>query len=293
MSSFPTNDYYPLHSYTGVAVVTHGSYSNYNAFIATWQKQTGKVTFTANYTFSKVLGIRDNETDNGTGQGSTVDWFCVACNYGVLAFDHTHLFNAAYVFNLPSPIHGNPFLGGVVNGWELSGITQFSSGAPIQPNTGGSMNIQWPTSYSTQDYLGTGGIGPNNAVMPLVICDPRNGVPSGGYFNPACFAPPTGGQNGTLIWPYIKGPAYVNSDLSLYKNFNFKEHHQIQFRFQAYNFLNHPLPEFNADGSNDDIQLNFNNNNTISQTNINKLTTGVPLHTVGRRVVMFSLKYQF
>ncbi len=291
-SSFPTNDYYPLHEYTGVNTVTHGSYSSYNAFIATWQKQTGRITFTANYTFSKVLGIRDNETDNGTGQGTTVDPFNLKNNYGVLAFDHTHIINAAYVINLPSPVHGNMFLGGVVNGWELSGITQWQSGAPIQPNTAGSLNVQWPNTYSQAQDLGTNAF-PNNGVTPLVICDPRNGLASGQYFNPACFAPPPLGQNGTLIWPYIKGPAYFNSDLSLYKNFNFKEHHQIQFRFQTYNFMNHPLAQFNADGNNSDIKLNFNNNNSISMTNLNDLTTGKPLHTVGRRVVMFSLKYQF
>ncbi len=45
-------------------LVTHGSYSNYNPFIASWQKKTGRITFTTNYTFSKALGIRDGETDN-------------------------------------------------------------------------------------------------------------------------------------------------------------------------------------------------------------------------------------
>jgi len=290
-SNFPTNDYYPLRNYTSLQTVTHGSYSNYNAFIATWQKQTGRVTYTMNYTFSKVLGIRDNETDNGAGQGSAVDPYTMANNYGVLGFDHTHIFNAAYVINLPSPIHGNAIAGGVVNGWELSGITQLQSGAPIQPNTAGNLNVQWPSSYSQQQDLGTNGY--PNGVIPQVICDPRDGLSSGQYFNPACFAPPPKGQQGTLVWPYIKGPGYFNSDLSLYKNFNFKEHQQIQFRMQTYNFLNHPLEQFNADGNSTDIKLNFNNNNTLSQTNINALTTGTPLHTVGRRVVMFSVKYVF
>ena len=46
----------------------------------------------------------------------------------------------------------------------------------------------------------------------------------------------------------------------MYKNFQFKEHQNIQFRFQTYNFLNHPLPEFDASGNNTDVSLNFNNN---------------------------------
>jgi len=293
-NSVDLRDYYPLFAYSAnsgssMTLVTHGSYSNYNGFIAIWQKQTGRITFTANYTFSKVLGIRDGETDNGSGQGATIDSYCLKCNYGVLAFDHSQIFNAAYVINLPSPIHSNAFAKGVINGWELSGITQFSSGAPIQPNTGGTMNVAWPGSYSQQNWLGTNAEA-NTGVVPLVVCDPRKGLSSGQYFNPNCFAPPTTrGQNGTIIWPYIKGPGYINNDLSLYKNFNFKEHQQIQFRMQTYNWLNHPNADLSLNSG--DISLSFNNNNNITSRNINGTTNGKAANTGGRRVVMFSVKY--
>ncbi len=120
-SGFNGNDYYPLHQYTGIQLIGHGSYQYYNSVQTSWQKQTGHYTFTTNYTFSKVLGIRDGETDNGNGNGNLLDPFNIKNNYGVLAYDHTHIFNAAYVLNLPSPIHGNKFAASAVNGWELSG----------------------------------------------------------------------------------------------------------------------------------------------------------------------------
>lgn len=303
LASFPANDYLPLQNYTGLSLVSHGSYSNYNAFIATWQKQTGRVVFLANYTFSKVLGIRDGETDNGNGQGALVDPFNVRNNYGVLAFDHSQIFNAAYVFNLPRPIHGKALLGGVVNGWELSGITQFQSGAPIQPNTGGNLNVQLPgkfineglgandPGYGEAQFLGTNAY--PDGLLPVVICDPRKGLSPGQYFNPGCFAPETTmGQPGTFIWPYLKGPPYFDSDLSLSKNFLFRDHQSIQLRFQASNFLNHPLPEFGASGG-ADISLSFDSNNYLAMTNQNPLTTGKPLDTVGRRVVLLRIKYTF
>jgi hypothetical protein len=288
-------DYYPLREYSGMTLVTHGSYSNYNGFIATWQKQTGRVTFTTNYTFSKALGTRDGETDNGAGQGQLLDSFNLANNYGVLGFDHSQIINAAYVINLPSPVHGNMFLGGVVNGWELSGITQFSSGAPIQPNTV-QLGAEFPSTfdgyqYGQQGWFGTTSMQLGNPTL-VVTCNPGAGLSSGQYFNPACFAPETTpGQQGTLIWPYIKGPAYFNSDLSMYKNFAFKEHQNLQFRFQAYNFLNHPLESLTANGA--DLQLDYNANNTLSTTNINAETNGKALNTLGRRVIMMSLKYNF
>jgi hypothetical protein len=288
-SGFNSNDYRPISNYTDITLVGHGSYSNYNAFIATWQKQSGRMTFTANYTFSKVLGIRDNQTDNGPGAGNTLDPYNVRANYGVLNWDHTHIFNAAYVFNLPSPVKDNKFVGGVVNGWVLSGITQFQSGAPIQGNTGGTLNAQWPGSVSNQNWLGTNG----ETLTPALICDPRKNLSSNQYFNPACFAPPAPGSNGDVIWPYIKGPAFFNSDLAIYKDFIFKEHHKIELRFSAFNFLNHPLWQFGT-GGNSDIQLNFKDSaGNLAATNQNALTTGSPLFKTGRRVVEFAAKYNF
>jgi hypothetical protein len=286
---FPASDYRPLANYGDVTLVGHGSYSNYNSMIVSWQKQTGRTTFMTNYTFGKVLGVRDDQWDNGPSAGSALWPFSLRPNYGVLGWDHTHIFNAAYVVNLPRPVHGSRLAEGAVNGWVLSGITQLQSGAPIQPNTNGTLYAQWPGSFTNQQYLGTTSVN----LVPKLICDPRSNLGSGQYFNPACFAPPSGGQNGDIIWPYIHGPAYFNSDLAIYKNFAFKEHHKVQLRFSAFNFLNHPLPQFNATGGYGDIALVFNNNGTLSQTNRNAFTSGKPLFTVGRRVVEFAVKYNF
>jgi len=306
---FNSNDYRPLTNYTDLILVGHGGYSNYNSLILTWQKQTGRATFIANYTFGKVLGIRDNQSDNGPAAGNTLYPFALRPNYGVLNWDHTHIFNAAYVINLPSPVKTGAFAKSAVNGWILSGITQIQSGAPIQGNTGGTLNVQWPGTssdpancwtalnadgscrgFNNSNYLGTNSV----TLVPRVTCDPRSGLSSGQYFNPACFAPPVGGLNGDIIWPYIHGPAFFNSDLAVYKGFPFKEHHRVQLRFSTFNFLNHALPTFGAGGQSD-IQLNFVTlgAGTLSRTNTNQLTTGKPMFNTGRRVVEFSVKYNF
>jgi hypothetical protein len=300
---FPANDYYRFHNYPGgIQLFSHGGISNYSALIATWQKQTGRMTFTTNYTFSKVLGTRDGQSFNGNIAGSVEYPYNIGSNYGVLAYDRTHIFNAAYVYNLPSPIHGNPFLAGVVNGWEFSGITQWQSGPPLQTltsdNTNPGLNANFGSvlhngSYgpvSNQTYLGTTSM----PLLPVLTCNPGANLQSGQYFNPGCFAPPGPGQVGNIVWPYIKGPALFNSDLSLYKNFAVHEKQKIQVRFEAFNFLNHPLPEFNALGNNADITLRFADGaGHLTQTNQNDLLTGKPEYTVNRRVIEFAVKYMF
>ncbi len=303
-NNFPNlNDFLPYHNYTSISLIGHLSYSNYNSFIATWQKQTGRIAFTTNYSFSKNIGIRDGQTSNGNGDGQDVYPFSIPANYGVLAYDRTHVFNAAYVINLPSPVgKGNRFLAGAANGWILSGVTQWQSGPPLQPNTNGSLNVSWPTDMQPADYLGTNA---PNVTMPQMTCDPRKGLSSGQFFNPSCFTAPTGGKDGTLIWPYIKGPAFFNSDLAIYKDFAFKEHHKIEFRLSAFNFMNHALWQFGQGGA-QDVNLNFSNSATasscgnspapcgLSLTNANAVTDGKPLYKNNvPRVIEFALKYMF
>jgi hypothetical protein len=272
------------------------SYSNYHSFVANWQKTAGRATFALNYTFSKLLGIRDGQSNNGNGDGATVAPFNMRDNYGVLTFDHTQIFNASYIFNLPNPVHSNPFLAGVVNGWQFAGITQLQSGPPLQPLTAGNLRSSLPVS--SQRILGTEGR--TAPLMPYLTCNPTRNLASGQYFNPGCFSVPTTvGVNGPFVWPYMRGPAYANSDLSLYKNFKITERHNLQFRVSAFNFLNHPLSQFEKTddttlrfervaGQPDDLPLD-----QVQYRQTNPNFTGKPAFKVGRRVFEFALKYTF
>jgi hypothetical protein len=235
-----------------------------------------------NYTFEKVMGIRDGQSDNGPTNGYMLDPFNLRNNYGPLGYDHTNIVNASYVWLLPKPFHANRILEGAVNGWELSGYTTYQSGAPLQPALNGNLNATLPSglsvplagapdlpnnsialpnglrasSVSTGAWYGTDQTGGGYETMSLAVtCDPRKHA-SGAYFNPSCFTLPPMGQLGTIVWPYVHLPAYFDSDLGLFKNFRITERQSLQFRLQATNFLNHPLYQFGLAG-NADQALNF------------------------------------
>jgi hypothetical protein len=306
-----TGDYRPFQSYGDINITTHGGYQNFNSLQATLQRNSGPVTFMANYTFGKVMGIRDNYSGNGPSAGNTVDPFNIKNNYGVLGYNHTHVLNSGFVFSMPNFRKG--FVGQVINAWQLSGTTQFQTGAPIQPNTNGNMNVTYgniptpngtltvdghtlPTSGTSVGLSAQTSLGSNATylvLVPQLTCNPMANLKSGQYFNPSCFAPPALGSNGTLVWPNIHGPAFFDADLNLMKNFNVTEHQKIQFRISAFNFLNRPNPQFGA-GGNGDVTLNFKGaNSVLTQTNQNALLTGYPAHTVGNRVIELAVKYNF
>ncbi|HLH04528.1 MAG TPA: carboxypeptidase regulatory-like domain-containing protein [Bryobacteraceae bacterium] len=288
---------YPL--YGSIHEIIHTLYSNYNSLQASWNKQSGRVNYLVNYTFSKALGIRGEGGNNGVG-----DQVNINNSYGVLPNDRTQVFNAAYIIQLPDPIHGNRLLKGVVNGWQISGVTQIESGTPLQgqvsSNFGmsgtilpGSPGSVLPNGLdisglgvSAQDITGT----PNISAQPVVTCDPRKGLKSNQFINGNCLAPPSPGHNGSFVLPYVKTPAFWNTDISLFKNFQLSEYKKIQFRVSAYNFINHPLTAFSpAAGSNDsNLILSFDSTGKLTNKNF-----GFADYLYGARSVQFVFKFYF
>jgi hypothetical protein len=285
--------------YGSIHEIEHNEYSNYNSFQASWNKQSGHFNYLMNYTFSKALGIRGENSSNGVGDPTNI-----ANDYGVLPNDRTHLFNAAYSYQEGTLLHGNKFLGGFVNGWQVSGITQFQSGIPLQAQNSSNFGLsgQFPIgtvlpngvnlcenaqncqSLSNASITGS----PDINMQPVLTCDPSKNLAKNQYINGSCFALPTVGHNGSFIFPYIKGPAFFDSDLSLFKNFQISESKKVQFRFSAYNFLNHPLASFNPAGGDGNLTLSFN-----SAGKLNNNTFGYAEYLNGNRSVQMTVKFFF
>ncbi len=175
----------------------------------------------------------------------------------------------------------NKILIGVANGWQLSGITQIQSGINLSGNTSENFNLNTNKTLdvngqiaSNLTIVGT----PSIALQPILTCNPRSGLGTNQFVNGNCFAvPTTPGHNGPTIMPEVFGPAFFNSDLSLFKNFQISESKKLQFRFEAYNFLNHPLWSFNG-GNN--LNLIFD----PATGKINNPVFGITTEKAGHRI---------
>ncbi len=267
--------------YQDLAIAQHTLYQNYNALQATWIRSKGRYNINTNYSYGKSLGIVGN-----------YDEFNLRNNYGPTANDRRHVFNAAYSFELPAFVKNGPkFAKGMINGWQFSGITQVQSGVNLTANTGGTFNVNYNgatlangDSISSTSVFGT----PSIQVSPILKCDPSSGLKTNQFINGSCFSLPTQrNQNGGSVLPEVFGPAFFNSDLGLYKNITISESKRVQFRFNAYNFLNHPLYSFRNDGQN--TRLIFN----PTTGKLDNPIFGTATEKQGRRIVMLTLKFYF
>jgi hypothetical protein len=200
--------------------------SNYNALQITLRHSSRRLNLLAGYTFSK-------SQDQSSNIGEEVNPINPSLSKALSAFDITHNFVVSYGYQLPleTLLHRNNRW---TQGWEISGITRFSTGFPVtlfnygdnsllgsEPNGINNYGVDEP------DYKG-GGLQLNP--------DPRNGRP---YFNTSQFTENALGTPGNARRRFFYGPGMSNFDLALQKNLRLTEGKSLQLRVEAFNAFNH------------------------------------------------------
>ena len=274
------NNFRPYLGISDINLATNNLYANYNAGQVTYLRSKGRSLISANYTFSKSLGILS----------PTYDVFNLNNNYGIQAADRRHIANILYSYEVGRIVR-NKLVGGFTNGWQLSGVLQLESGANLTGNRGQNFGLNLNSykipgttfNVSSTSLLGT----PNITLMPVLTCDPTKNLAAHEYLNQSCYSFPTQvAQNGPTIQPVVYGPGYWNADLGIFKNFSIKERQKLQFRVDGYDFLNHPLWSF---PNNQNLSLGFNGTNGQLNTPLFGYTTTKQ----GRRLVQLQVKYTF
>ncbi|MGB6458711.1 MAG: carboxypeptidase regulatory-like domain-containing protein [Candidatus Acidiferrum sp.] len=200
--------------------------SDYNALQITLRHTSKRLNILAGYTFSK-------SQDQSSNVGEEVNPIDPSLSKALSAFDVRNNFVVSYSYQIPVE-----HLFGAANrwteGWELSGITRFSSGLPVtlvnfgdnsllgsEPNGINNFGVDEP------DYNG-GSLDLNK--------NPRNGR---SYFNIAQFSENALGSPGTAQRRFFYGPGMDNYDMALLKNIRLTEVKSLQFRIEAFNAFNH------------------------------------------------------
>jgi hypothetical protein len=200
--------------------------SNYNSLQVTLRHTSGPLQLLAAYTYSKSL-------DQSSNLGEEVNPLNPSLSRALSAFDIAQNFVVSYSYQLPLArlFHaGNRFN----QGWELSGITRFSSGLPVTLINYGDNSLLGAEPNGINNY---GVDEPDVAPGSLNLNhNPRNGRP---YLNAALFSENALGTPGNTSRRYFHGPGMENFDMALLKTLRLTESKSIQFRLETFNLFNH------------------------------------------------------
>ncbi len=220
---------YPGYNTVGMRVF--GGSSNYHSLQATLNRRfTRSFSFGMAYTWSKVMGTAN-------GDGDFINPICSRCaDYRRLAFDRTHVLVVNYDWKLPGLKGGNWLSRGVVNGWQITGITQFLSGQPED------VGIGIPNINLNQRVGGSW----TEPVRGVFTSDPQGDRSRDKFFNWESVRLPTVAEalsaQGAFPRNYVERPGIFVTDLSFFKNFPLggDSSRNLQLRVEMFNVLNTP-----------------------------------------------------
>jgi len=275
--------------------VTSAGNSNYNALWVSANKRFSRgLQFNASYTLSKSI-----DYNSLNSQGAVIqDSFNLRGDRGLSDFDARHRFVISWIYELP--FKGNR----LVEGWQLSGITQWQTGNPITILSGNPVTLPGTLAANAGNFTGVATIRPDvigsvrvignvNQWFTNTVCDPRPGgsCPAGAVFAlpvaPAFVTTPTGLATafhfGNLGRNTIIGPGFSNTDFSVIKNTRITERLRVQFRAELFDIFNH---------------ANFGQPNRVAVTGVSNFgvitNTRFPTGDSGSsRQVQFALKLIF
>jgi hypothetical protein len=117
-------------------------------------------------------------------------------------------------------------------GGQVSGITRFWSGTPINVYMSGS------DTYNGNPGNFVGLARPDRASGSAYLSQGHNVH----WSNPAALTAPAVGTVGNVRRNAFRGPGINNWDMSLFKNINFSESRYVQLRLETFNTFNHTQP---------------------------------------------------
>lgn len=257
----------PYKGYGQMEYLEFGGTSNYNSLQASLQRRFSKgLTFGAVYTWSKAMTTANSDED-------FLDPSNALIMYRPASFDRTHVFAANYVYSLPNVTKhfgGPKWLSFITDDFQISGITQFMSGAPLAPS------YWWNT---TENQL----TGSNDwGKLPIFLYVAKDGS----------FQTPQLGAPTKPNWNAYRSGGMQDWDMSIFKDIKFTEARYIQLRLEAFNVFNHPNFDgkdlgFGMNSASGTTPISYSPSGTFAQ--YNSAYSGVG----GPRVVQLGVKFYF
>ena len=216
-------------------------------------------------------------------------------DWSLSALNVNNTFTAGVIYDLPfgkGKSYGNNWNGAenaILGNWQINVIERALSGFPLFVVDSGNQSgtpFFWNSgpSFDRPNEVGDPNKGGPVAANPGCIA-PAKVHTLTAWFNPCAFEQAPAGELGTAPRAPVSGPNFINTDLSIIKNFvlPFREGMGVQFRAEFFNLFNHAQFYLSGDGSFGQMQ----NISTPTSFGVVNATAGNP------RVVQLALKLNF
>jgi hypothetical protein len=218
------------------------AYSNYNSLQTSLKHSSASWDLLLSFTWSKSL----DDSSSLTGSTNVIN---PRLSYGLSSYDVAKYLVASYEWHLPfARFASNGFVKQVVGGWSISGITRMATGTPIAMSDSEDYSL-YGTSIADVPYYN-----PNAGPLYLNhnprIRNPASPTQSLPYFNTARFTAEGKecavkaacyGLRGNSEIRFFHGPGIDTTDLAILRDFHIHAEHVVQFRLEAFDFLNHAM----------------------------------------------------
>ena len=217
-STFPT--------YGNINQLETSATGNYNSLqssvrLANLHGITTQISYTWSHSLDEVSQSRSALPQDSTN---------LKGDYGNGAIDTRHTFSTYVTYSLPDAGRGPKLL---LNGWQVNSLINLHGGQPF-------------TVYNDSDTSGTD----ENIQRVNLVGNPYAGInhsfthstatTSAGeqWINPAAFASPADGTQGTMRRNQLFGPGFSDVDFSVFKTTPVTERVNVQLRLEMFNIFN-------------------------------------------------------
>jgi hypothetical protein len=220
----------PISAMSAFSDVTWDGWEKYNALTVTFVQHLWRgLLVNSAYTWSKALDDASNPGADNAEPNYPQDPANLAAEKGLSDFDHRNRFVTNFLYNLPIFKNSEGMVHTALGGWQIGGIWTLQSGSPF------TVNLSTDTANNGELT------GSNAAQRPNLTCNPNAGPKTTAeWFDTACFAVPAQYTYGNAGRDIVTGPGLDDFDFTLQKLFPIRENMNLQFRWDVFDFFNHP-----------------------------------------------------
>ena len=230
-------------NFSSIIQVQDGATAAYQSLQAGFeQRMKYGLQVQSNFTFSHTTDV--GGSGDPSFESSVSDPFSIGHDRGDSSLNYPIVWVTNGIYQAPALRNHNALVKNILGGWEVSALYTLQSGPPFTVNGGnGNNNSGFQVGQDRADLTG----------KPILVRQGSKQNWINQYFSTDAFTQNAAGTPGDPEKFLLQEAPISTMDAAVMKNWNYRERYKLQFRWEAFNALNHPSfgqPDSNPTDSN-------------------------------------------